>query len=141
MNLDELFPHEVVSAPPEQSIGDVARLMERRNVGAVVLVDASNHVTGMVTDRDVALALATQGVTPQTPVDQIMSTDVKTIWRDEGLFNATQYFLGHRVRRLPIVDRSDQLCGLVSVDDVFALLAREFINVARALEPALGERV
>ncbi|MBI1904165.1 MAG: CBS domain-containing protein, partial [Planctomycetia bacterium] len=55
--------------------------------------------------------------------------------------NATQAMEGFKVRRLPVVDREDNLVGMVTADDLFALLAREIFNVSQALEPALQEKV
>jgi CBS domain-containing protein len=115
--------------------------MAHENGGAIVVVDAERHVVGIVTDRDIALAVATQGVNPESEIDSIMTRSVVTIWEDQALFDATQYFWGHRLRRLPIIDREDRLVGMLSVDDLFGLLTRELFNAAHALEPALGERI
>jgi CBS domain-containing protein len=143
MILQDLFrgEDELVTARPEQTIGAVAAKMEKANVGAVIVVDPSRKVVGIVTDRDIALALGQEQATPQSPVNDIMTKDVVTIWEDEGVFNATQYLCGKKVRRLPVVDHSDRLVGMVTFDDLVAVLAREFSNVAQALEPALHEQV
>jgi CBS domain-containing protein len=141
MKLSDLSAHEPVTATATETIRAVAEKMQTENVGAVVIVDHDRRVAGIVTDRDIALATAVQEIPRDRPVGEIMHGHVVTIWEDEGVFNATQYFLGHRVRRLPVVDHQDRLQGVISVDDVFALLARELFNVARALEPALGDRV
>lgn len=141
MKLSDLSAHEPVTAPATETIRAVAEKMQTENVGAVVIIDQDHRVSGIVTDRDVALATAVQDISRDRPVGEIMHGKVVTIWDDEGVFNATQYFLGHRVRRLPVVDHQERLQGVISVDDVFALLARELFNVARALEPALGDRV
>jgi CBS domain-containing protein len=140
MNLREQFQKEVVAIEPEGTIADAVRLMKEENVGAVVVV-ANEKVAGILTDRDVALALAVDGVSADLPVSEIMTKDVITIWDDQGIFNATQYFLGHNFRRLPIIDRHDRLVGMVTTDDLFALLTRELFNVSKALEPVLTEKM
>lgn len=141
MKLQDLTDREVVTVSPPTSTREVAERMARENIGAVVIVDQLRHVLGIVTDRDIALALATQAASPETEVASIMTRQVVTIWEDQGLFDATQYFWGHRIRRLPIVDREDRLVGMLSLDDVFGLLTRELFNAAHALEPAIGERI
>jgi len=141
MKLQELSDREVVTVPPEALIRQAAEKMARDNVGAVVVVDGDRHVLGILTDRDIALALATQGVSPELDVASLMTREVVTIWEDQSLFDASQYFWGHRVRRLPIVDREERLVGFLSTDDLFGLLTRELFNVAHALEPSLGERI
>ena len=141
MNLMEIVRNEPVTVDPQQPLANVTALMDDKNVGAVVVIDDKKKVVGIITDRDIALALGSGQVTTATPVAEIMTRDVYTIWQDQGIFNATQYMMGHKVRRLPIVDRQDHLLGMVSADDLVGLFARELLNVAKSLEPALGAPV
>lgn len=140
MNFKEIFHKEVVTIAPSGTIFEAARKMRVENVGAVVVVENEQPV-GIVTDRDVALALTVEGVVAAAPVSEIMTSPVVTIWEDEGIFNATQYFLGHGFRRLPIIDRQNRLVGMITTDDLFALLTRELFNISKALEPALTEKM
>ena len=141
MELLDLCRQPPVAASPGDPIALVVQKMHDHNVGAVVVVDEKRRVLGIVTDRDIALALGAQRASIATPVAEVMSVDVKTIWFDQGVFNATQYLLGHQLRRLPVINRQEELVGLVSVDDLIGLFARELFNVGRALEPALGQRI
>ena len=140
MNLNEMFRSEVVNVEPTSTIAAAARAMQSKNVGAVV-VTKGLKVVGIVTDRDVALRCGTGSVSIDAPVSEIMSKPVITIWNDQGVFNATQYMHGHKIRRLPIIDRQDNLVGILAADDLFGLLARETLNVAQSLAPALGSSV
>lgn len=69
-----------------------------------------------------------------------MTKPVLTIWEDQSVFNATQYLMGHKVRRLPIINRDDELVGMVTLDDVMALLAQEMANLGKAVAPSLAEK-
>ncbi len=145
MNLSELFHSEVVTAKPGETIRQATQKMKEKDVGAVVIVE-NEKVIGILTDRDVALAVVAGEISPDSSVSEVMTKDVVTIWDDEGVFNATQYLSGHKCRRLPIVKREGSLgegalVGILTSDDLVAMLARELFNVARVLEPALGERV
>jgi CBS domain-containing protein len=142
MLLQDLFrdAKEVVTVEPDDTITRATMKMKEEDVGAVVVTE-NEKVVGILTDRDVALSVVLGEASPQSRVRDIMTTDVKTIWGDQGVFNATQYFSGYQVRRLPVVDRSNKLLGLVTVDDLFAFLSRELFNVSKALEPALHEQV
>jgi len=140
MKLSEMFHSEVVTVEPQDSIRSVVTKMKSSNVGAVVVVQAGK-VAGIVTDRDVVLKVVVGGVAPDSPVGDIMTKNVVTIWDDQGVFNATQYLRGRKIRRLPIIDRNELLVGMLSADDLFALLARELLNVAESLEPAIGTKV
>jgi CBS domain-containing protein len=142
MLLQDLFrdQREVVTVEPDETIAQATMKMKEEDVGAIVATDGGK-VVGIVTDRDVALAVVLGEASPDTPVREIMTKDVKTIWADQGVFNATQYLAGYKVRRLPVVDRNNRLVGLVTADDLFAFLSRELFNVSKSLEPALHETV
>lgn len=77
--------------------------MERRNVGPGVIVEG-NRPVGIVSDRNIALQVAARGVALHTPVSQVISAPVKTVERDDGVFDATQTMRDAGVRRLPAVD-------------------------------------
>ena len=140
MKLTEIADRNPITARPSESVHSVARKMKQHDVGAVV-VTQEQKVVGIVTDRDIALAVGQDDFSVDARVDQVMTKDVKTIWEDQGVFNATQYLRNHRVRRLPVIDRHDNLVAMVTADDLFGLFARETFNVAHALEPSLGSRV
>jgi CBS domain-containing protein len=140
MNLSEMFRNQVVTVEPSDSLLAAAEKMQQKNVGAVVVVK-EGKVAGILTDRDVALKLGLGKASRETPVSDIMTKNVTTIWDDQGVFNATQYLRGKKVRRLPIIDRQERLVGMVTLDDLFALLARELLNVAQSLENAVGTNV
>ena len=141
MLLSEFSDREVITVTPQTTVREATRRMETENVGAVVIVDNDNKVVGILTDRDVALSVVAGDATAETAVELVMTKNVTTIWDDEGIFNATQYLLGRKVRRLPVINRKDELVGMITADDILALLAREFVNVAKSLEPALPTRV
>ena len=139
MKLGEQFKKDVATALPDASIRKVTHLMRERGVGAVIVIDEKNKPIGIVTDRDVALALAVDEKDPDTPVREIIPAELITIGEDEGIFNATQYIFGYQVRRLPIVDSSGKLVGIVTMDDLLALLARELGNLTEgAVQPVLA---
>ena len=141
MNLMEIARTEPVTIDPQQPLAHATALMDDKNVGAVVVVDDEEKVIGIITDRDIALALGGGQVSTGTPVADVMTRQVHTIWQDQGIFNATQYMMGHKVRRLPVIDRQERLVGMITADDLVGLFARELLNVAKSLEPALGARV
>jgi CBS domain-containing protein len=139
MKLGEQFKKDVATVPPDASIRKTAFLMRDRGVGAVVVVDAKNKPVGIVTDRDVAFAVAVDEKDPDTAVREIMPGELITIGENEGIFNATQYVFGYQVRRLPIVDSDGKLVGIVTMDDLLGLLARELGNLAEGgVQPVLA---
>jgi CBS domain-containing protein len=139
MKLGEQFKKAVATVPPDATIRRAAFLMRDRGVGAVVVVNPKGQPVGIVTDRDVALAVAVEEKDPDSPVSEVMPGELVTIGENEGVFNATQYIFGYQVRRLPIVDGDGKLVGIVTMDDLLALLTRELSNLAEgAVQPVLA---
>jgi CBS domain-containing protein len=132
MKLNEIFSRSVVTAGPGETLATVALKMQEHNVGTVVIVEDRRPI-GIVTDRDLALALGAQGVSPQAPVQKVMTHHVLAIPEDTGIYTATQFMREREVRRLPIVDCKDHLVGIVTLDDLLRFLGRELHNLAEGI--------
>ena len=132
MTLGAVLPRKPVTVGPEESLAKVARLMEQENVGAVVVVRQHRPV-GIITDRDLALAICLHGASPRDPVQKRMMSPVDTIRDDQGIYDATRTMMELAVRRLPVVDDEGQLVGIVSMDDLLSLLSRELRNLGEGV--------
>jgi len=137
MKLSDLFTKNVVTAEPQATLAAVAIRMQEHNVGTVVIVDKQRPV-GIVTDRDLALALGAQGIDIRAQVQTVMTRRVLAIPENMGIFAATKYIRECGVRRLPIVDREDCLVGMVSLDDLLRVLSRELSNLAEGIKDELA---
>ncbi len=133
MKLNEIFPKKLVTADPSESLTTIAQRMQEHNVGSVVVVENRRPV-GIVTDRDIALALGARGFTPKDPVKKVMCGHVQTISQDAGIFGATRHLREAEVRRLPIVDKDGCLVGIVSSDEVLQFLGREIYNLSEGIK-------
>jgi len=138
--LREIMTEHVVTAAPATPARQVAELMRDRNVGSVVLADDSGHPVGMVTDRDLALTvLAGRGDTG-CPAEECATKPVVTGEAEMALEEAAALMVGHRIRRLPVMD-GDELVGIVTLDDIAVRtgnleVARQMTaDVARAVFP------
>ncbi len=121
-----------VTIAPTDSLAKAAKLMEEQNIGAVVIAENYRPV-GMVTDRDLALAICLHGTSPKASVASVMTAPVATIREEQGVLDATQKMMEEAVRRLPIVDENEHLVGLVSIDDLLPLVSRELTNMAESM--------
>jgi CBS domain-containing protein len=123
----------VVSVKPDATVQFVAGLMKEKNIGCVVVTD-NHRPVGIVTDRDIALRRATLCDEPETAlIESIMTRDPMIIRKDTGIFDAIQEMKTKGVRRMPIVDSGGRLVGLLTVDDLIRLLAREMADIARII--------
>lgn len=108
---------DVVTADTETSLGDVAVLMRDRGVGSVVVCDGGRPV-GLITDRDVALAVGANGVAPGDAVKSHATHPVVSGHHEMTVEEAAAEMVQNRIRRLPIVDGGGILTGIVTLDDI-----------------------
>jgi signal-transduction protein with cAMP-binding, CBS, and nucleotidyltransferase domain len=127
MSLGALQSRKPVTVEPHECLAKAARLMRQEGVGAVVVAELGRPV-GILTDRDLGLAVCLDGAAPHDAVQTHMTCPVETIRNDEGVYSATQKMMELAVRRLPVVDNIGRLVGLVSLDDLLSLLSRELRN-------------
>jgi CBS domain-containing protein len=139
MKLNDIFTRVVITARPDETLAAVAARMQQHNVGAVVVVRDDRPI-GILTDRDIALALGARGVSPQIAAREVMTREVLAIPEDAGIFTATRFIQERGVRRLPIVDREDRLVGMVSLDDLLRALTRELANLAEGIRREMETR-
>jgi CBS domain-containing protein len=137
MSLGALLARKAVTAGPKDSLAKAAQLMKEKNVGAVVVVKQHRPV-GIITDRDLALAFGLHGAVPSDPIQSQMMSPVETIRNDKGIYNATQKMMELAVRRLPVVNQAGILVGMVTIDDLIALLSRELRNVAEGVRGGIA---
>ena len=108
----------VFTASPHETIGAAAALLHSRRVGAMVVVDAEDHVVGIVSERDIVRVVAEQGHAGMTqPVSACMSRDVVFASMTETVDSLLTRMTDRRIRHLPVVKNS-RLVGIVSIGDL-----------------------
>src|SRR5579875_77415 len=133
MKLNDIFTRNVVVAGPEETLAAVSLKMQEHNVGTIVVVE-NHRPVGIITDRDLALALGAQRVSLHTEVQNVMTRHILAIPEDTSIYTATKFMREREVRRLPIVDREDRLVGMVTLDDLLRFLGRELYNLAEGIK-------
>lgn len=134
----------VAVVEPETPALVVAQLMRKHHVGALVVVDAEEKTqpVGIVTDRDLVLELMAESLDPAIfTAGDIMSVDLVFASPDMDAMDAVQLMRRHRLRRLVIADDATRLVGIVTMEDVLELLARELVDLAAALAGARDREV
>jgi len=116
MKIRDIMSSRVTWAKADDSIGYAARLMAEQDVGALPIVDGG-RVTGMVTDRDIAVRGVAGMIPAEAPVRQIMTEDVTTCSPDDNLESALELMSNEQVRRLPVCDPDGKLVGIVALAD------------------------
>jgi CBS domain-containing protein len=103
---------------PDTTAQEAAKLIKQEDVGSAPIVDDDGKLTGVVTDRDLAVRILAEGKSPDTPVSEIASKDLVTIDPDQGLEEAARLMAEHQVRRLPVVEEDGKLVGVLAQADV-----------------------
>ncbi|MEF8852732.1 MAG: CBS domain-containing protein [Haloarculaceae archaeon] len=138
MPIEDLARSNVVTASADATVTELAATMAEEDVGSVVVTDGDDAV-GIVTDRDLAVRVLAEETDPSVATaGDVMSTDLQTVHRGAGFYEATERMREYGVRRLPVVDSDDGLVGIITGDDLTELLADEqqqFAEVIRAQRP------
>jgi signal-transduction protein with cAMP-binding, CBS, and nucleotidyltransferase domain len=107
------------------SLAEVARLMELDEVGSVVVLNDANEIAGIVTDRDLVVRGLAREASTDAAVETIMSTPVMTVHEHEDAYDAAAKMARAGCRRLPVVNATGQMQGVVSLDDILHVFMRK----------------
>lgn len=124
MLVQDAMSREVRTVAPETTIAEAARIMADADIGALP-VAAGDRLTGMVTDRDIAIRAVAIGKGPQTTVGEVMTHDVLYCHEDEDITHVCENMADMQVRRLPVVDVDKRLIGILSLSDIADARAKE----------------
>jgi CBS domain-containing protein len=112
---------------PESTLEEASFLMRKRNCGFLPVVGDGGNVIGVITDRDMCIALGTRNRKPSDiRVWDAMPHQLFTCMEGDDVHCALKTLRGARIRRLPVIDRDGSLVGVLSIDDI-VLKAREHL--------------
>ena len=117
MKIHEAMTADVRIASPNQSICEAARMMADCDAGAIP-VGENDKLVGVITDRDIAIRAVAEGKSPETRVHEVMSKEVLYCFEDEDTEEVARNMGDNKVRRLPVLNRSKRLVGIVSIGDL-----------------------
>jgi CBS domain-containing protein len=117
MKVSEVMTREVQTIRPDQTAQEAASFMLNADAGSIPVTDG-DRLIGMITDRDIAVRGVAKGNGPDTPVRDLMSNDVVCAHEDDNVDDIASRMSEAQVRRLPVIDRDERLCGIVSLGDL-----------------------
>ena len=145
MAIGDICNRTVIVVEREHSVRAAAALMREHHVGTLVVVrdNGACKPVGIVTDRDIVIGVVAVGLDPEVlTVGDIMGPRFFTAPADQGVFETMQQMRAKGIRRLPVVDHDGALVGIVTLDDLLQLLAKELGELSRLVtrEQAVEEK-
>lgn len=133
MPVGHLGPDDVVTAERDTGLVGIAQTLKNENVGAIVIAENDEPV-GIVTDRDVALAIADSDDVGSLTAGDVMAEDPDTLEEGEEGIEIARTIDENNVRRIPVVDENGKLTGIVTLDDLVATIGEQLDHVADTIE-------
>lgn len=119
MQVEDVMTRDVSVCGPATSAAAAAEIMWNRDCGILPILEESGQLVGMVTDRDLFIALGTQNRNASDlPVSEIMHREPYACAPEDDVRKALKTMAQQRVRRLPVLDKSGTLKGILSMNDV-----------------------
>ena len=104
---------------PESNLGSATELMWNANCGFLPVQSADGKVIGVITDRDICIALGTRNCPAgEVSVSQAMSGKLYSCTPDDDIHTALQTMMEAKIRRLPVMAQNGTLVGVLSMDDI-----------------------
>ena len=121
MICSEIMTKDPECCVPSDSVMKAAQLMKSEDVGPIPIVEDKEEkkLTGIVTDRDLAIKVVTEARDPKTTqVEEVMSEGLVTCRENDDVQSVLKLMEDNQIRRIPVVDQSDHLLGIIAQADV-----------------------
>jgi CBS domain-containing protein len=119
MKVQEVMTEDVKACFPDTNLAAAAALMSQNDCGVLPVVVNGGKAVGVITDRDIAIALGTRGRAPQEiRVDEVIHGPVIACTPDDDVHAALKTMRKEKVRRLPVLTDDGVLRGILSINDV-----------------------
>lgn len=139
MTVKDIMKKDVATCTPTDDVATAVRVMYEHKCGFMPVIDSHGSVAGVVTDRDLCIATATQKhrTAEHIAVKDAMSHPVFSCFPDENLKVVLATMAKHHVRRLPVLDKTGHLQGVLSIDDIVQTHRRRGAPTAEEIVDAL----
>jgi CBS domain-containing protein len=111
--------------------------MRENHIGSLVIVDEADRgrfPVGMLTDRDIAVAVVAPALDPRTlTVGEVMSGELVTASEQDDILDTLQRMRRRGVRRVPVLAANGTLAGIVTLDDLLELVAEQLGDIVKAI--------
>ena len=132
MNIRDVMTPNPRTVTPDDTIQSAARIMRDEDTGAIPVVE-NGRLVGIVTDRDIVVRAVAEGRDVWTKIGDVMTTEVYSARENDFVFEAIRLMGEKQVRRVPIINETGELVGIIAMADV-ALETEDEREIAETLE-------
>lgn len=119
MKVADVMMRTPASCTEDTNLAAAVEILWQRNCGMLPIVDREGKVTGVITDRDICIALGTRNrPARELTVAEVQPPKLFACKASDDIHSALAIMSGAKVRRLPIIDQQGKLQGILSLDDV-----------------------
>ena len=121
MICSEIMTKDPECCVPSDSVMKAAQLMKSEDVGPIPIVEDKEEMklTGILTDRDLAIKVVAEARDPKTTqVEEVMSEGLVTCRENDDVQSVLKLMEDNQIRRIPVVDQSNHLLGIIAQADV-----------------------
>jgi CBS domain-containing protein len=144
MNVRDICTRDVVTVREFDELTAAAQLMREKHVGYLIVVapaleDGSFTPVGVLTDRDIVIAVVARETDARTlRVGDLMTRQPVVVNEEDSIGTALHEMRRIGVRRVPVVGRGGALVGVLSLDDILESLSEELLDVAGSIRSEVG---
>jgi CBS domain-containing protein len=119
MKVRQLMSRDPRTCTPTTSVAEAASLLWRHDCGVLPVVDHGGRAVGVVTDRDLLIALGTRDrPASQVAVSEVLSGHLYAVGPDDEVERAIDVMRQHQVRRVMVTDDKNRVVGVLSLNDL-----------------------
>ena len=123
-----LLSRDPVTIGSDANVWQAAQLMTEQKASSLLILDQDQHLTGIITDKDIRARLVAPGLKSETPVADIMSANPVTIEQQQYIFEAMMLMLRHNLHHLPVVKRQ-RAVGVIAISDIIRFESQNSLYV------------
>lgn len=131
MIVRDVMNKNVVVAEPEITIKEAAGIMSQYHIGSLVILK-NKKIVGIITERNILIAVAHGKDAELTTVEEVMSKDVITVAPDKTVEDAVNLMIEHKIKKLPVVD-GDKLIGIITASDIIVVEPKLIEGIANLI--------
>ena len=122
---EEVMTRNPATCAPQSPVTEAAQMMEREGVGAIPICE-NGKLEGIVTDRDIAVRVVAGGRDPKsTSIQEVMTRNPECVSAGDSVDRALEVMESRQVRRIPVIDGSGKLVGIIAQADIATRLGND----------------